>query len=229
MNFEVDAHSIAAEEMDKINPELTEKFKNLILFLSENPEFAPKSRSKKIESGSAEHIAKMAQSFSSSREGKAPTPPETIPDEMVSNILNKYFDIEEGKLQEAKHLHMLSMGAENIVGDLLERYIASVMEPQGWVWCSGSTVKAVDFIKPPIDDNDEWNILQVKNRDNSENSSSSAIRNGTPIKKWHRTFSKKAETNWSKFPCIHAKDSLSEEGFEAFVDAYLLSIKDKHQ
>jgi hypothetical protein len=28
--------------------------------------------------------------------------------------------------------------------DLLERYLASVLEPMGWIWCSGTMVKSVE-------------------------------------------------------------------------------------
>lgn len=50
-----------------------------------------------------------------------------------------------------------------------------------------------------------WEAVQVKNRDNTENSSSSAIRQGTTIEKWFRTYSKPSRkratnTNWENFP-----------------------------
>src|SRR6202453_1801536 len=64
----------------------------------------------------------------------------------------------------------------------------------GWIWCSGTSVKAVDFIHYD-EKNNEWNLLQVKNRDNTENSSSSKIRDNTTIKKWFRTYSQRDTTN----------------------------------
>jgi hypothetical protein len=67
-------------------------------------------------------------------------------------------------------------------------------------------------------------LLQVKNRDNSENSSSSAIRNGTNIEKWHRTFSKRVGSNWAAFPDDETRDKLSEKAFELFVRQYLSSL-----
>lgn len=225
MQFIPNAHIFAANVMNGINPNLTAQFEKLVLCLSINVELAPSSRSHKIRFGSQEYIIKLANNFASSRFVRAPTPPSTIPDEMVSKILNVYFNVPQDKLEEAKNLHALSMGAENIVGDLLERYIASVIEPQGWIWCSGSTVKSVDFIRPPINTDDTWGLLQVKNRDNSENSSSSAIRNGTEIKKWFRTFSRSGATNWEAFPCINARENLSESGFIEFVSQYLLGMK----
>ncbi|AHN23121.1 SinI family restriction endonuclease [Lysinibacillus varians] len=78
--------------------------------------------------------------------------------------------------------HYLYMSAENMNGAILEEYLAEVLEPYGWIWCAGSTFRAIDFCYFG-----EKNILlQVKNKYNTENSSSSAIRNGTEIKKWQR-------------------------------------------
>jgi len=207
--------------MKGVNPALSEKYAQIIKFLSDNPAMASASRSKSAaQVGSKEYIQLQAVSFSKSREPKQPDPPQTIPDEMVGVILNQYFGLPKDKLEDAKHWHLLSMGAENIVGDILERYIASVLEPEGWAWCSGSLVKAVDFIFQT--DDKTWVPLQVKNRDNSENSSSSAIRDGTTIKKWHRSFSKKKGDNWDNFP---VKGKLSEKGFREFVDKYLAALK----
>jgi SinI restriction endonuclease len=88
-------------------------------------------------------------------------------------------------------------------------------------------VKAVDFVLPPAKSELPWRLLQVKNRDNSENSSSSAIRKGTDIEKWHRTFSRKRGENWGAFPDKTAKDTLSEKGFRDFVETYLQRLKEK--
>ncbi|MFM7980465.1 MAG: SinI family restriction endonuclease, partial [Candidatus Fonsibacter sp.] len=67
--------------------------------------------------------------------------------------------------------------------------------------------------------------FQIKNRDNSENSSNSAIRNGTEIKKWFRSFSRTGATNWSKLPVEMSQYGLSEEGFMEFVAMYLKNEK----
>ncbi len=214
---------LAVEIMNQLDPALSQRFATMILFLSDNPEVASAVRGRSgIVIGSEEYIRRQAMNFIKSREPRAPSPPSTIPDEMVNFIINKYFDVPEEELGRAVELHNLSMGAENLIGDILERYIASVVENHGWVWCSGSIVKAVDFVHRKQDG--KWLALQVKNRDNSENSSSSAIRKGTEIEKWFRTFSKKKGDNWKKFPKI-VDSSLSEEGFREFVEKYLLSIK----
>ena len=86
---------------------------------------------------------------------------------------------EEATIQESHH--NLFMSAENIQGALLEEYIDSVISQFGWIWCKGNTLRSVDFCTT-----DGENLLQIKNKSNSENSSSSNIRSGTNIKKWFR-------------------------------------------
>lgn len=216
----------AHEYMSLIDPTLAEKYSKIIEFLSEYPTAASALRGTNSPAvGSEEYIRIQATGFASSRKPRSPQPPATIPDEMVSVILHEYFDVPLENLERAKSEHLLSMGAENLVGDLLERYLASVMEPRGWLWCSGSMVKAVDFIKPPATAKAPWDLLQVKNRDNSENSSSSAIRVGTTIEKWHRTFSKKPGANWAAFPDPTIRPLLSEADFIRYVKTYLKNLK----
>ncbi len=77
--------------------------------------------------------------------------------------------------------HNLFMSAENIQGNLLEEYISGVIRPYGWIWCNGNVLRAIDFCS-----SDGAVLLQIKNKSNTENSSSSAIRTGTNIKKWYR-------------------------------------------
>lgn len=225
MSFIPDAENVAKRAIQRIDPTLEDKFTTLVGFLSLNPDSASKLRGNQPGSiGSEGYIQALAKNFTDGRTPKTPQAPATVPDEMVSIVLQYYFDVDASHLDRIKVEHALSMGAENIVGDLLERYLASVLEPLGWVWCSGSLVKAVDFVKPPTN-NRSWIALQVKNRDNSENSSSSAIRLGTTIEKWHRTFSKKAGSNWAAFPDADASSYLSEVNFRAFVSEYLMQLK----
>ncbi|HBJ7380396.1 TPA: SinI family restriction endonuclease [Salmonella enterica subsp. enterica serovar Infantis] len=224
--FVENAEELAKQKMDNINPELSEKFQLLIKFLSRFPESCSNPRSKQVRKnfGKAEHIEYLAQNFNESRLPKKPTPPTTIPDEVVSLVLNVSFDIPQENLNRIKEEHRLSMASENIVGDLLERYLAEKLEPCGWIWCSGTSVKAVDFIHYD-NEKDEWGLLQVKNRDNPENSSSSKIRDNTPIKKWFRTFSQRDATNWENFPDEVSSKDLNEDDFRAFVESYLRKIK----
>lgn len=218
------AQNIARNIMQEIDPSLVNKYTTLVTFLLEVQAAAPKLKTNEHSIDSKEYIQRLAKIFANARNPRAPKPPQTVPDKMVSLILHEYFGCDEAALEKIQTEHALSMGAENLIGDLLERYLASVIEPLGWVWCSGSTTKAVDFIKPPETSSGKWQVLQVKNRDNSENSSSSAIRNGTDIEKWFRTFSKKEGSNWENFPDKRLSSLLSEENFQNFVISYLKSL-----
>lgn len=226
MPFIENAQDIARRAMGDINPSLTDAYAAVIRFLTDFPEAASAMRGKSSPAvGSDDYIKRRAATFSEARMPRAPEAPATVPDDMVSMILHDYFDTPNNELERIKQVHQLSMGAENLVGDLLERYLASILEPHGWVWCSGTMVKAVDFILPPSTPAGQWRMLQVKNRNNSENSSSSAIRAGTPIEKWHRTFSKRAGSNWAAFPDERFRAKLSEDNFKVFVRAYLQSLR----
>ena len=81
--------------------------------------------------------------------------------------------------------HSLMMTIENLVGDLLEEYLSVKLKENGWCCCWGSTIDAVDFCKA------DGSLIQIKNSDNSENSSSSRVRAGTTIEKWYRRKSTK--------------------------------------
>ena len=193
-------------------------------FLIENPELARKA--KKADSfGSETYWGELADRFAASRIARSPQEPATVPDSLVSVILNKYFGVAESELAVVTKQHSLAMAAENIVGDILERYIASVLEPHGWVWCSGEVVKKIDFLAPSLADSGKFLGVQVKNRDNSENSSSSSVRDGTAIVKWFRTFSRTGKTNWDAFPELKPKIKLSEEAFQEFAKSYLEKLK----
>lgn len=223
--FIPDASDVARSAMLDVDPSLVEQYASLAGFLTKQPDMATALRGKNVpEVGTADYIRRQAKTFADARTPRAPKKPDTIPDEMVSLILGEYFGLDKRRLEQIKDEHALSMAAENVIGDLLERYLASVLEPHGWVWCSGTMVKAIDFVKPPISTPGHWRLLQVKNRDNSENSSSSAIRDGTTIEKWHRTFAKKPGANWAAFPDDQLCQHLSEIAFAAFVRAYLKAL-----
>lgn len=125
--------------------------------------------------------------------------------------------------------HFIYMSAENMNGSILEEYLATVLEPHCWIWCAGATFKAIDFcyLKPHKEI-----LLQVKNKYNTENSSSSAIRNGTEIKKWYRLQKPKSKTgfdtpipNWKELVNII---SASNEEFSKLLteENYLKYIKE---
>lgn len=176
-------------------------------------------------------LIKMAtKHFNGYRNINIPSVPTTIPDAAVSTVLQMTYDYTEEETDRIKIEHQHSMSAENCVGSLLERYIDSILRHHGWVWCCGDFVKAIDFIKENEDGT--WTALQVKNRSNSENSSSAAIRNGTSISKWFRSFSTNTKTtralnyvNWDNLPESMQNYGLSEDGFMTFIRTYISSNK----
>lgn len=216
------AKCIGAAKAEKVtNEQEILRFQTVCAFLADNPALLSWRGNTKPDPTAQAGINQLAAKFFGSRSKQDwPGAPTTVPDEAVSIVMQAVYGYSEEQTQRIKTEHQHAMSAENIVGSLLERYIASVMEPHGWVWCAGDFVKAVDFIKYQAAEGG-WQSVQVKNRDNTENSSSAAIRNGTEIDKWFRSFSKKDTTNWEKFPEPEFRDKLSEDGFRKFLRDYL--------
>jgi hypothetical protein len=225
------AEDIAAEEMYMIDPALVTPFVTVLKYLAYSPEsFDARLNPFKGQDPSdffvrRDYLSVLATRFYNSRVEKRPSTPKTVPDSVVSLILEKYFDVEPTRLKEIEFEHALSMSAENIVGYLLESYIAHEAEPRGWGWCTGSFVTAIDFVTPL--GNGSWSALQIKNRSNTENSSSNKVRKGTQISHWYRTHSNKVETNWKNFPDPELCIVLNEDSFREYVTAYLLRIKEQ--
>lgn len=136
---------------------------------------------------------------------------DSILDEIIAARIKKTTE----ELEVIKYGHRLSMSAENIAGALLEEYIASELIRYDWHCCWGETMKSIDFC------NKNGTVLQVKNSDNSENSSSRAVRDGTSIQHWFRRFSRTGFTNWpalNEMVGIENEDEfLTEESFKKFV------------
>jgi hypothetical protein len=217
---------LAQEAIRANDSRLESKFVTVVQFLAVEPDLRPTPRGSRSSTfGSAQYLNRLAEAFVAGRSPRAPQPPSTVPDELVSVVLNSYFGVPKSDLKRAKEEHLLSMASENIVGNLLERYIANEIERHNWVWCSGEVVKSVDFVRAPTGGAGKWVALQVKNRDNSENSSSSAIRRGTIVEKWYRTKSRTGETMWSVFPDGVAAKRLSESGLQKFASEYLVQLR----
>ena len=198
------------------------KFQTICAFLADNPGLLSwRGKGEKPKPTTRWGIGQLAKKYFGARAKKDwPAEPTTVPDEAVSIVIRAVYGYTAAEAERIKAEHQHAMSAENIVGSLLERYIASVMEAHGWVWCAGDFVKAVDFVKQKAD-NAGWQAVQVKNRNNTENSSSAAIRQGTDIEKWFRSFAKKQATNWDKFPEPEFRGKLSEAGFRNFLRDYL--------
>lgn len=104
--------------------------------------------------------------------------------------------------------HARLMNIENLTGELLEEYLAIKLKSNSWFCAWGSTIDAVDFCHT------DGHLLQIKNSNNSENSSSSRVRNNTKIKKWFRRNSTKDNSyNWAELIKITGVKDISESDF----------------
>ncbi|CAK2585666.1 Type II restriction enzyme [Vibrio crassostreae] len=136
----------------------------------------------------------------------------TVNDSILDEIIGSHMsNLDRLSLRAINDAHRLAMASENILGVLLEEYLDSKLSSYGWHCAWGSTIKAVDFVS------NEGVLLQVKSRNNTENSSSNKIRKGTTIKKWWRFHSTKGTTNWEQLNESLGLDILSETDFLEFV------------
>jgi len=137
----------------------------------------------------------------------------TVADKLTSELLELVFNHEKKDRDKIQNNYNNQKQIEMMIGKLLERYIANIGHKYGWAF-TGECIKSVDFIKK---EGNRWTTLQVKNSDNTENSSSQSVRDGTKILKWVRRNSKKGTYLWDKFPDENLKNNLSELEFSKFV------------
>ena len=101
-------------------------------------------------------------------------------DEALIQLLIPHAGSETEARAWARH-HNYFMSAENTGGSLLEEYVASKISPKGWIWCRGEILTAVDFCR-----DDCSAFIQVKNKSNTENSSSKGFRDSHNAPMWYR-------------------------------------------
>ena len=161
------------------------------------------------------YFTKWVKSFDSGFENRASKragkPVSTIADPMVDKIIGTATKLSEEKVKQIVSAHRLGMAAENILGLLLEEYIAKNVAAKGWFCCWGNAVRSIDFIS------NRGELLQIKNRSNSENSSSVRVRDNTKILHWFRIDATNGKTQWSELEKMTGATKLSEEGFGDFV------------
>ena len=177
---------------------------------------------KKNKYRSQEHLEKLFSLFQNSRpENKKDTKKKkliTIPDNAVYEYIKAKFDHKETEIVKVKNHHNIAMDAENKIGYFLEEYIYKNIKSNDWIWCTGSILRSIDFIKKELQGTKiVWKMLQVKNSDNTENSSSNKVRDNTSIEHWFRRFSLKDEYNWDSLKKITNCENLSEENFLEFL------------
>lgn len=135
----------------------------------------------------------------------------TVPDQLIDElIMARIPAFSKRDINLIRFGHRLSMGAENILGLILEEFIHEKAVEHGWACCWGNCITSVDFCS-------SYMLLQVKNRSNTENSSSNKIRNGTRIEKWFRVNALNGSTNWLALDMIIGVNQLfSEKEFIKF-------------
>lgn len=210
-----------AEKFDASQMEMN-ALKTVLDFLHEFPEQLSWQGTNKPGVSTADGIETIATKFFKGRRDLRLPHPSTAADSAVGVVLTSAYGYAPKLLDEIIRNHQYAMLAENTVGNFLERYVASKIEMLEWCWCSGDLIKATDFIKKIGHD---WQLLQIKNRNNSENSSSAAIRNNTTIQKWYRSIAQSGNTRWDKFPELSSNLKLSEEEFLDFIEHTIKKFK----
>lgn len=166
-------------------------------------------------------VNKYVDGFNSRISQRTSNMPATVPDPIINSIISsKLPNLLPKHLTEIKDAHRLSMSAENILGLLLEEYIAITLLPHGWYCAWGETLRHVDFCHT------SGRLLQVKNRSNTENSSSSRVRLNTPITNWYRVNANNGNYEWLNLNNLTGVQTLNEPGFSAFVNNTLKNNPD---
>lgn len=175
---------------------------------------------------------KLPSSRACSQKGKAIDP-------ALASAMSKCLNLPIEKVRNSYLIHETFEKAEMKVGDLLEEFVNSVLSGQGWIWCKGGVLRAVDFVKVFGVANKKPCFLQVKNSTNSENSSSNKIRRfltdksqkKVPVKAWYRSFANSSnekgfrKTNWTNLkkwlkrndPGVNL-ERLNDDEFLDFID-----------
>ena len=170
----------------------------------------------KPDSGSIEEFTlKFMNGYNNRASVRFSKPSKVKPDRIIDIIIHSRLpDLTKDEIDLIAEGHRVAMTAENILGYMLEEYIHENVLQFGWTCCWGSVLRSIDFVSK------KGELLQVKNRSNSENSSSSRVRLGTEIQKWHRIDANSGITYWDKLNEIIGKgSSMSEEKFSDFVRA----------
>jgi len=193
-----------------------EAHRTILAACYKNPGLSPTLKGNTPEVLAQSWLKKYRDSYENRISRRISQPPGTVADPIVNTIINaRLTQLTADHLEQIKYAHRLSMSAENIQGLLLEEFLAEQLGEYGWYCCWGESVRHVDFC------NVDGSLLQVKNRSNSENSSSSRVRINQPIEKWHRVDARTGLYRWSYFNDKYGTVRFSEENFALFVQQIL--------
>jgi hypothetical protein len=200
------------------NKQFLEAHDTILRACYRNPQLAPTTKKAKTPEELAKvWLEKYENGYKNRISRRISQLPHTVADPIVNTIINaRLTGLTTEHLEQIKYAHRLSMSAENILGLLLEEFLADKLARYGWFCCWGESIRHVDFC------NVDGSLLQVKNRSNSENSSSSRVRINQPIEKWYRVDAVNGNYQWSYWQRKYNNDDdFSEEKFIGFIQQVL--------
>lgn len=201
--------------------EFYEAHRTILIACYQNPGLSPNLKDSTTEKLALSWLKKYNKGFENRISKRISKPPKTIADPIIDVIIHSRLEgLTIEQLEQIKYAHRLSMSAENILGLLLEEFLAEKLTPYRWYCCWGDVLRHVDFC------NVDGSLLQVKNRSNSENSSSSRVRIRQPIEKWYRVNARTGKYQWSYFNQKYNTDEFSEANFIIFIQSILAQNAD---
>ena len=154
------------------------------------------------------------------------TPPGTVPDELVAEVLEILCGVDPNSRRAIQRQYNQQKQVEQkILGIFLELYILKHSFDFGWVQ-TGNCIRGTDMIKKNADGS--WFKLQIKNSDNTTNSSSASFIADKALT-WRRRNSTKGTQYWQDFPDLNVKPNLSEDGFKKFILSYYSKTSNKER
>src|SRR5665213_1920931 len=165
MDFLALSHKLA----EQLNGKVEKNFEAFLGFVYDNPKAINKKGTVELQANSTkEDVEKflksyLRQNFAARGKKISLSDVATTPDPAVDAVLEAFGKHHPGKMAAIREAHRASMAAESKIGQLLEAYIATLLEPKGWFWCSCNIVKGVDFFKPAKTAGKNPRVLQIKN------------------------------------------------------------------
>ena len=208
-----EVRSLAAELADPLNLQWDVGIETVLNAVIQNPTHAPsKIKDATLQRMLLKWLKQYKDGLDSRISVRRSKLPGTVPDPIIDLIVGTHLShLTEENIDKIRYAHRLAMSAENVLGLLLEEYLAEEMIEFGWHCAWGETLRSIDFV------NVDGRLRQVKNRSNSENSSSSRVRVGTSIDKWCRVNASTGRYFWDDLNRMNGTTKFSEEKFRAFV------------
>lgn len=221
-------YAIRQEEMKSLFPiVLDPNTKGFIPTISINEEDLALDHHDFLELWLSHWISKFVRAWKTLPSQRVANPKGTVTDHALIKMVTPHANSEK-EAEEWVRYHNLFMSAENIGGNLLEEYIAGKVEQYDWIWCRGKILTAVDFCNKSCTE-----FVQIKNKENTENSSGRGFRIDHGAPSWFRMHSEKKSgkivTRWpvlmeiikrgaKKYADDIPDDLLNEEDYLQFIE-----------